>query len=193
MARGGPIDKNGLNWQQEKFCRFFVNEYANKGDDDTETDIAVEAYRRAYNCQSTAKEKSHREAVSRLMNNIKITSRISELRKGLCEHVGIECADIVSRNVKALNVDPLMLTIFDKNINRWRLRFMHEIPKNIRNVIPYKINNKGIVVPDIDRNKIMDRLIDVLGFKSANEIKVNMAGNLGSELTLLDEHDIFED
>lgn len=168
----------GLTPQEEKFCRFYVNEYANITDDGSDSEIALAAYRKAYNCKSDAKEKTHREMVSRLMSkkNRNIHARIEELRKAISEYVNIESAEIVSKNIKAYRLDPLQLLIFDEKLNRYRLRFMHEIPKHIRDFIPYKINSRGIVVPDVDRNAIQDRLIRVLGFEAAK--KLDVSGNL---------------
>lgn len=184
MARKST-NEYGLTAQQEKFCIFYINEYANIGDDGDDSDVALAAYRKAYNCQNDAKEKSHRESASRLKNSIKIQSRIRELRNSISQAVGIECADIVSRNVRALNIDPLRLLIYDRKIGKYRLRFMHELPKDIRDVIPYKINGRGIVVPDIDRNRIMDRLIRILGFEAPKDVNLHGTGtNLGTEIRI---------
>lgn len=183
MARRPKLD-NGLTPQWEKFARFYVAAFANITDDGSDIDIAVEAYRRAFNCHSDSKEKTHKDNARRLLGNSAIIARIEELRRELSVSAGIECAEIVSNNVKALRVDPLCLTIYDRKINRWRLRYMHEIPKNIRDVIPYKINSRGIVVPDVDRNVIQDRLIRMLGYDAPKEVNVKNSGNMFGELRI---------
>lgn len=176
MARVSKLD-NGLTPQWEKFARFYVAAFANLTDDGDDIDIAMTAYKLAYNCKSDSKEKTWKDNARRLLKNSAIIARINELRTQLSELVGIECIEIVSNNVKAYRVDPLELMIFDKEINRWRVRFMHEIRKEIRDVIPYKINSKGEIIPDIDRNVIQDRLIRILGYEATKKQEVGVTVN----------------
>lgn len=177
-----PADENGLTPQQEKFAIYYVNQYANIADDGDDIDVALMAYRKAYNCNSDAKAATHKGAARKLIKNTRIANRIRELRKQLSEQVGIECAEIVSNDIKALRVDPLELLIFDPKINKYRLRFMHEIPKRIRDVMPYKIDSRGRLIPDIDRNKLTDRIIRVCGFEAAKEMNVHNSGRVDGEL-----------
>ena len=167
----------GLTLQEERFCKYYVNQYANLDEDGSDVGIAVEAYRRAYNCKSDAKRQTHQEKASRLINKGKIRARIAQLREAVGKVECIECAEIVRRNVVALNVDPLELLVFDDKLGKYRIRFMHEIRKEIRDVIPYKINNRGIVIPDIDRNVIQDRLIRILGYEASKKQEVGVTLN----------------
>lgn len=176
MARASKLD-NGITQQQEKFARFYVAAFANITDDGDDIDIAVEAYKRAYNCSSDSKEKTWRDNARRLMNNSAITARIAQLRAELSALVGMECVEIVSNNVKAYRVDPLQLTVFDKEKGKWRLRQMHEIRKEVRDVMPYKITSKGTIVPDIDRNVIQDRIIRILGYEATKKQEVGVTVN----------------
>lgn len=58
-----------LTIKQEKFCMVYI-----------ETGNASEAYRQAYNCEKTKPESINRLAFD-LLQNIKITSRIDELKE----------------------------------------------------------------------------------------------------------------
>lgn len=183
---------HGLTWQEEKFCRYYVSQYANLDDDGDDKNVAMVAYRMAYNCSPTAKDETHKRKAKDLLKKAHIEARVKEIRKALGEYVDISCAEMVSKNVKALNLDPLELTIFDEKRQRYRLRYMHEIRKDIRDVIPYRITSNGLILPDVDRNKIMDRLIKILGFESAKEVNVN-ASIVGNEWTILPEGFVSED
>lgn len=174
-------DENGLTPQEERFCRYYVNQYANFDEDGSDTEIALTAYRMAYNCRSDALDKTHREKASRLKNKGKIRARIKELRESVQRTECFELTDAVSRTKRALDIDPLDLMIFDTKIRKWRLRFMHEIRKEIRDVIPYRIDMRtGRVVPCVNRDALMERLIRILGLEAPKELNVrNSGGTLG--------------
>lgn len=166
------LNEYGLTPQQEKFCHCYVNEHANRDEDGSDNDIALIAYRMAYNCHADAKETTHKVKASALKNKDKIRERIKQIRAEAGQLAGIECADVVNRIVRALNVDPLSLLIYDEERGKYRLRYMHELPKKIRDVIPYKLNHRGILVPDINRIQLIDRLIRILGFEADKTVNV---------------------
>lgn len=70
-AHSKPMAMNKLTIKQEKFCNYYL-----------ESGNASEAYRRAYNCDNW-KEKSIWEKSSTLLKNVKVLSRIEELRKDM--------------------------------------------------------------------------------------------------------------
>lgn len=184
MAKN-PRNENGLTQQEERFCKFYVNQYANLDEDGSDNDIALVAYRMAYNCKSDALEKTHREKACRLKNTDKIRARIKELRQSVAKDECFELADAVNRTKRAMDIDPLDLMIFDKRINKWRLRFMHEIRKEIRDIIPYKIDTRtGRIIPAIDRDALMERLIRILGLEAPKELNVKNTGNLMGEFRI---------
>lgn len=173
MAR--KKDKNGLTAQQELFCQYVVDAYG------TDTrGVLVAAYRKAYNCKSDAKANTHYTSASLLMNNPKITQRVEELREERARLATISRERIISDDVKILETDPLDLWIFDEKKGGWRMRQLHEIPKDIRKLLGFTRIGKGIF-PDIDKNAAKKRLIDVLGFASKDlnvTTNVNMDGEL---------------
>lgn len=184
MAKN-PRNENGLTLQEERFCKFYVNQYANLDEDGSDNDIALVAYRMAYNCKSDALEKTHREKACRLKNMGKIKARIKELRQSVATEECFELSDAVSRTKKALDLDPMELLIFDKKRNSYRLRYMHEIRKEVRDFIPYKIDTRtGRVIPNIDRNVLMERLIRILGLEAPKDINVYNKGNVMGELRI---------
>ena len=184
MAKN-PRNENGLTQQEERFCTFYVNQYANLDEDGSDNDIALVAYRMAYNCKSDALEKTHREKACRLKNMGKIKARIKELRQSVAKDECFELADAVNRTKRAMDIDPLDLMIFDKRINKWRLRFMHEIRKEIRDIIPYKIDTRtGRIIPAIDRDALMERLIRILGLEAPKELNVKNTGIVKGELRI---------
>ena len=184
MAKN-PRNENGLTQQEERFCKFYVNQYANLDEDGCDNDIALVAYRMAYNCKSDALEKTHREKACRLKNTGKIKARIKELRQSVANNECFELEDAVNRTKRAMDIDPLDLMIFDKRINKWRLRFMHEIRKEIRDIIPYKIDTRtGRIIPAIDRDALMERLIRILGLEAPKELNVKNTGNVMGELRI---------
>lgn len=180
-----PRNENGLTLQEERFCKFYVNQYANLDEDGSDNDIALTAYRMAYNCKSDALEKTHREKACKLKNRDNIRTRIKELRKAVAKEECFELTDAVSRTKKALDLDPMELLIFDKKRNSYRLRYMHEIRKEVRDFIPYKIDTRtGRIIPNIDRNVLMERLIRILGLEAPKDINIHNKGNVLGELRI---------
>lgn len=184
MAKN-PTNENGLTLQEERFCKFYVNQYANLDEDGSDNDIALVAYRMAYNCKSDALEKTHREKACRLKNTGKIRARIAELRKAVARDECFELTDAVNLTKRAMDIDPLDLMILDKKINKWRLRFMHEIRKEIRDIIPYKIDPRtGRIIPAVDRDTLMERLIRLLGLEAPKDVNIRSSGGMSGELRI---------
>lgn len=180
-----PRNENGLTLQEERFCKFYVNQYANIDEDGSDNNIALTAYRMAYNCKSDALEKTHREKACKLKNRDNIRARIKELRQNVAKDGCFELTDAVSRTKKALDLDPMELLIFDKKRNSYRLRYMHEIRKEVRDFIPYKVDMRtGRIIPNIDRNMLMERLIRILGLEAPKDINVYNKGNVRGELRI---------
>lgn len=170
-------NKYGLTPQQELFCQYVVDEYA------TDTrGILVAAYRKAYNCRNDAKNATHYTSASLLMNNPKITQRIEQLREERARLATISRERIISDDVKILQLDPLCLWIEDENTHQWRMRYLHEIPKEIRRLLKFIRNGKRLV-PDVDKDAAKKRLIDVLGYAST-DINVTAVGNVSGELRI---------
>lgn len=171
-------DNNGLTAQQEMFCQYVVDAYG------TETrGILVSAYRKAYNCQNNAKANTHYTSASLLMNNPKITQRIEQLQEERAALATINREKIISDDVKILELDPLMLWIQDEKTHQWRMRYLHEIPKEIRRLLKFTRSGRRMI-PDVDKDAAKRRLIDVLGFASAKDLNINTNNNMKGEIRI---------
>lgn len=176
MAR--KKDENGLTAQQELFCQYVVDAYA------TDTrGILVSAYRKAYNCKNDAKAGTHYTSASLLMNNPKITQRVEELKEERARLATISRERIISDDVKILELDPLSLWIKDKESHQWRMRYLHEIPKEIRKLLKFTRNGRRLV-PDVDKDAAKKRLIEVLGYASAKDLNITTDKKMFGEIRI---------
>lgn len=174
----------GLTPQQELFCQYIVDAYG------TETrGIIVAAYRKAYNCKNDAKASTHYSSASKLMNDPKITQRLEQLRQQRANLLTISRERIISDDVKILDLDPLALWIEDEQTHQWRMRYLHEIPKEIRRLLKFTRNGKKLV-PDVDKDAAKKRLIDVLGYSSAKDLNITTNNTVSGELRIgFDDND----
>ena len=171
-------NEHGITHQQELFCQFVVDAYG------TETrGILVNAYRKAYNCKNDAQASTHYANASRLMDNSKIIARIEQLRQERAKLATISRERIISDDVKILELDPLTLWIFDENLQQWRMRYLHEIPKDVRRLLKFTRNGRRLV-PDVDKDAAKKRLIEVLGFASAKDININNGSCFTGEIRI---------
>ena len=168
---GRAKNEYGLTPQQEAFCQYVVDAYGNnpKG-------ILVKAYQMAYNCKSDAKIDTHYSRASNLAKHSKVRARINQLREEQARLLTISRDELISEDVELLRIDPLDLWILDAKTNRWRMRYIHEIPKKIRGLLKFEVKGSKLV-PIIDRDAAKKRLIDLLGYASAKD--VNISGTIG--------------
>lgn len=176
MARAK--NKHGLTPQQELFCQYVVDAYGN----DTKG-ILVAAYRKAYNCKSDVNEPWHYSKASALAAEDKIKVRIGQLREEQARLASISRERIISDDVSILDLDPLDLWTIDSKSGRWRMRYLHEIPKKTRKLLKFVRVGKNII-PEVDKDAAKKRLIDVLGFAAAKDIKVTSQSNVVGELRI---------
>lgn len=168
----------GLTPQQELFCQYVVDAYG------TDTrGILVAAYRKAYNCKNDAKANTHYSSASILMSNPKITQRVEQLQEERAKLATISRERIISDDVKILDLDPLSLWILDENTHQWRMRYVHEIPKEIRRLLKFTRSGKRLI-PDVDKDAAKKRLIEVLGFASAKDLNVYNSSSLMGEICI---------
>ncbi len=171
-------NKHGLTPQQEMFCQYVVDAYG------TDTrGILVTAYRKAYNCKNDAQANTHYANASRLMANSKIIARVDELQEERARLATISRERIISDDVKILDLDPLTLWIEDEKTHQWRMRYLHEIPKEIRRLLKFTRNGKRLV-PDVDKDAAKKRLIDVLGYASAKDLNITTNSTISGELRI---------
>lgn len=171
-------NKNGLTPQQEKFCQYVVDAYG------TDTrGIIVSAYRKAYKCRNNSKANTHYSSASILMSNPKITQRIEQLQEEHARLATISREKIISDDVRILELDPLLLWIEDEKTHQWRMRYLHEIPKEIRRLLKFTRSGRRLV-PDVDKDAAKKRLIDVLGYASAKDLNITTNSTVSGELRI---------
>lgn len=176
MAR--KKNKHGLTPQQEAFCRAYVDAY---GTD--EHGIMVAAYRKAYNCKSTAKEGTHYSSASLLMKDPKITQRIEQLEEEQRQLVTVTKEELIDRNAKILKTDPLRLMKLDPATGNYIAKRLNEIPVNIRMLVtPQVIHGRMVYV--LDKKTAQQVLIDLCGYDAAKDININSVGNINGELRI---------
>lgn len=176
MAR--KKNKHGLTAQQELFCQYVVDAYG------TDTrGVLVTAYRKAYNCKNDAKASTHYTSASLLMSDPKIAQRVEQLQEERARLATISRERIISDDVKILDLDPLTLWIEDEKTHKWRMRYLHEIPKEIRSLLKITRNGKRLV-PDVDKDAAKKRLIDVLGYASAKDLNITTNNTVSGELRI---------
>lgn len=162
----------GLTPQQERFCQEVVRgEYSSDG-----KGVLVTAYRTAYNCRSEDGKatKTQYENASRLSRDSKIIARIRQLEEERNRALNLSATEYISHDIWLNDFDVLELMKFDESKGVWRLRFIYEMSKEVRRKIPFKLNNKGRLVPDLDKNAVRDRLMKALGISSEKkEIEVS--------------------
>lgn len=171
-------NKHGLTPQQEMFCQYVVDAYG------TDTrGILVSAYRKAYNCKNDAQLNTHYANASRLMANSKIIARVEQLQEERARLATISREKIISDDVKILELDPLSLWIVDENTHQWRMRYLHEIPREIRRLLKFTRNGKRLV-PDVDKDAAKKRLIEVLGYASAKDLNIVTSNSMMGEIRI---------
>lgn len=166
-------NEHGLTPLEERFCHEFIRgEYSSDGGD-----TLVTAYRKAAGCFSEGEKAKgwHYCRASELMKKGYVQDRIAVIRKQRNELLSLSHAEYVSEDAWLMQLDPMELMIFDKKINAWRLRRIYEMSAEIRRRVPFRLDNKGRYVPNLDKNLVKDRLMKALGFSSEKkEVEFNM-------------------
>lgn len=117
------------------------------------------------------------------MANSKITARVEQLQEERARLATISRERIISDDVKILDLDPLSLWIEDEKTHQWRMRYLHEIPKDVRRLLKFTRNGKRLV-PDVDKDAAKKRLIDVLGYASAKDLNITTSNSVCGELRI---------
>jgi hypothetical protein len=171
---GRRKDENGLTPQQEKFCQYVVDAYG------TNPEMTyTKAYRMAYNCKSDAQAETHWKNAHELMKNPNVIRRVKQLREEQARLVTISKEEMIAKNVRRSQVDPMDFFIEDEETHRLRMRKMSEMPKGLRDLLVMRISN-GKIIWVLDKEAAEKAIIELLGFASAKDIniKTNSFGEL---------------
>ncbi|MCM1139729.1 MAG: hypothetical protein NC453_14270 [Muribaculum sp.] len=168
----------GLTPQQEEFCQAVADAYGTdkKG-------ILVAAYRKAYNCKSSAKEDWHYVRASELYNDSKIKVRIEQLEEEQRKLCTVSKEELISRNTKILRTDPLRLMKLDPTTGNYIAKRLNEIPVSIRMLVtPQVVHGRMVYV--LDKKTAQQVLIDLCGYDAPKDINVKNTGNVNGELKI---------
>lgn len=155
-----------LTIRQEKFCNYYI-----------ETGNASEAYRRAYDCKKW-KEKSVWEKSSAMLNNVKVQTRIKQLREELQRRSDItkdEAVGILADIARANIVDALIVKT-DKDSTTVLVKDVTKLPLNMqRSIISLKSTEKGYELKLYNKIDALDKLSKMLGWDAP--AKQEISGN----------------
>ena len=149
-----------LTPKQEKFCNLYI-----------ETGNASEAYRGSYNVLETTKDKSVWEEASRLLADVKVSSRVAELKEEVQEKHAITREDIINMYLEIVSDSNDTMTLgrfkgLDKEdksrfyrmaaltTNGDKLRALESLRKMLGYDSPEKIEHKVEVEISIKRNRL---------------------------------------
>lgn len=143
------LDENGLTPKQEAFCRAYVNAYGTP-----EFGNATAALLKVYDYKS---QKGAWEAASRLMNDRKVTARLSDLLiERICE-AEANAKALIDRDKIAANFDDGLLWESDPETGRDIKISITKLPKWIRILGTWKTVG-GRAVFSIDKEAARERL-----------------------------------
>ena len=127
--------ENVLTLKQEKFCQYYVDIDGN----------ASEAYRMAYDCTKMKQESVWRNAHA-LMQNIKVTSRIKEIREKRAKESEVKRETVERVLMDIITSDPNDLYIVDELTGKVKMKSPSQLPKRTRNALKKIQNKRGEVV-----------------------------------------------
>ena len=148
-----------LTPKQEKFCNLYI-----------ETGNASEAYRGSYNVLDTTKDKSVWENASRLLADVKVLSRVNELKEVAKEKHSIDRAFIINGYLEIISDadytfrlgkdnklskedKQAFFRIMQQTKNTDKLRALESLAKMLGLNEPEKIEHKVEVEINVKRNR----------------------------------------
>ena len=155
--------KDELTPKQEIFCRWFA-----------ETGNATEAYRQAYDCQSSTPE-SVNVMASRLAKKVKIRLRVNELLEERSKALKDERALYKEAMRDILGSDVSDLFYEDRETGQMKVRSPLQLPLHTRRAIKKVTVNKGRISYEFaDKIAAGKALADLEGWDKPNEQNVNI-------------------
>lgn len=173
--------ENALTLKQEKFCQYYVDIDGN----------ASEAYRMAYDCSKMKQESVWRNAHA-LMQNIKVTSRIKEIREKRARDSEVKRETVERVLMDIITADPCDLYIVDEHTGKVKMKSPSQLPKRTRNALKKIQNDRGKVTYEFNGKTEAARLLGVWnGWEAAKNINIKSGdGDKISELRIgFDEND----
>ncbi len=166
--------KRRLTEKQEKFCIYYLDTEGN----------ASEAYRMAYDTSNMKSETVWSNA-SRLLDDSKVTARISEIRTERAAATTIERKKVEQVLMDIITADPNDLYTIDPRSGKIKMKSPNQLPKRMRNALKKIKNNRGIVEYEFNGKVEAARLLGSWnGWDAPKEVNVNNTGNMLGELRI---------
>lgn len=142
------MKEKSLTLKQEKFCQYYVDVDGN----------ASEAYRMAYDCSKMKPESVWRNA-HEIMQNVKVTSRINEIRAKRAKESEVKRETVERVLMDIILADPSDLYIVDENTGKVKMKSPSQLPRRTRNALKKMQNKKGEVTYEFNGKTEAARLI----------------------------------
>lgn len=161
-----------LTIKQENFCRYYI---------DTDG-CASEAYRMAYNTANMKPESVNRLAYA-LVHNVKIASRIAELRAERAKASEVRRENVERVLLDIVMCDPKDMYIRDDNTGKLRMKDPAQMPKRLRNSLKSIKNSRGQVTYKFNGKTEAARLLGAWNGWDAPQ-QVNVQSMHGGEIRI---------
>ena len=133
---------------------------------------ASEAYRLAYNCEKM-KQSSVWSLACRLLDNVKVRSRVEELQQQQAERFKVNRAKVEKVLMGIVEVDPADMYYVDEN-GKPRLKAPNQMPEHIRKSLKKIKNTKGVVSYEFNgKTEAAKLLASMNGWEAPKEVNVN--------------------
>lgn len=163
-----------LTEKQEKFCQYFLDTDGN----------ATEAYRMSYDTSNMKPESVNRNAVA-MFDNIKITTRIEQIRQQRAKETVIERKKVEQVLMDIVTSDPNDLYTTDPKSGKIKMKSPNQLPKRMRNALKKIKNNRGIVEYELNGKVEAARLLGAWnGWDAPKEVNVNNSGSMTGEIRI---------
>lgn len=159
-----------LTLKQEKFCQYYVDVDGN----------ASEAYRMSYDCSKMKPESVWRNA-HELMQNIKVTSRIKEIREKRAKESEVKRETVERVLMDIITADPNDLYIVDEQTGKVKMKSPSQLSKRTRNALKKIQNDRGKVTYEFNGKTEAARLLGTWNGWDADK-NVNIKGGDGNKI-----------
>ena len=169
--QANSIASDTLTPKQEKFCQYYVD-----------TGYASEAYRMAYNTENMSYD-SICQCASRMLNDLKITSRVAEIKRENEERSHVDRAKVEQVLMNIVGIDPAELYTQDEKTGKVRMKSPHQLPKRIRDGLQHITNNRGVIRYGFAGKTEAARLLGSWHGWDAPQ-QINVTGNITQEIRI---------
>lgn len=168
-----PKTTGGLTEKQENFCRYYLD-----------TGNMSEAYRMAYDTSNMKPESVNRLAFA-MAENIKIASRIEELRAQRAEESKVSREKVETVLMDIVMSDPNDLYTVDPKTGKIKMKSPNQLPKRARNALKKIQNKRGEVTYEFNGKTDAARLLASMnGWEAEKKVAITNGDKPISELRI---------